>query len=139
MINLEIVGQTAFWQEWVRSRGTLLQLGDHLLQDIGIATTRPIPTARIRTTLLAAAAVVGLFSATASAQSGFTPSGPRLVGEGDNPHVEYDAPSANIVGIAEATVTGAPDQTQYETLRVFRTQAPSLARNPSQIVVDSSN
>jgi hypothetical protein len=94
--------------------------------------------AMIRTTFLAAA-VVGLFSATAFAQSGFTPSGPRLVGEGNNPHVEYDAPSANIVGSANATVTGAPGQTQYDTQRVFRTQSPSVARDPSQIKVDSSN
>ena len=86
----------------------------------------------IRTTLLAAAAA-GLFSASAFA------SGPVLLDEASSPTVVYDAPSANIVGQAEATVSGASGQTQYETRRVLRTQAPSYARNPSQIVVDSSN
>ncbi|WP_421992745.1 hypothetical protein [Roseococcus sp.] len=91
-----------------------------------------------RTTLLAAA-VAGLFSVSAFAQSGFSPSGPRLVGEGNNPHVVYDAPSANVVGSAQATVTGGPDESQYETQRVFRTQAPGFARDPAQIPVNSSN
>ena len=87
----------------------------------------------IRTTLLAAA-VAGLFSVNAFAQTG-----PRLVGEGNNPHVEYDAPSPNVVGSANATVTGAPGQVHYETLRVFRTQAPTPAQDPSRIEAVSSN
>jgi len=87
----------------------------------------------IRTTLLAAT-VAGLFSATAFAQSN-----PHFVGEGNNPHVTYDAPSANIVGSADATVSGTPGQTRYETQRVYRTQPPSFARQPSQIQVDSQS
>ena len=83
--------------------------------------------------LLLAAAFTGLTAAGALA------AGPQLVDEGSSPTIVYDAPSANIVGSANATVTGAPGQVQYETQRVFRTQAPSLARQPSQIVVDSSN
>lgn len=86
----------------------------------------------IRTTFLAAAAAA-LLSAPAFA------AGPVLVDEANSPTIVYDMPSANIVGSADATVSGAPGQTQYETRQVFRTQAPSLARNPSQIVVDSSN
>jgi len=92
----------------------------------------------IRTALLAAA-TVGLFSVNAFAQSG-----PRFVGEGNNPHVEYDVPSANIVGSANATVSGAPGQARYETQRVFRTQAPAAdygfgVDQPWQIEVRSSN
>lgn len=83
--------------------------------------------------LLLAAAFTGL-STVAFAQSN-----PHFIGEGNNPHVAYDAPSANIVGSADATVTGAPGQAQYETQRVYRTQAPSIARDPTQIEVESSN
>ncbi|WP_421993371.1 hypothetical protein [Roseococcus sp.] len=84
--------------------------------------------------LLLAAAFSGL-STLAVAQSN-----PHFIGEGSNPHVAYDAPSANVVGSADAFVTGGPDSTtSYETRQVFRTQAPSLARDPSQIVPQSSN
>jgi hypothetical protein len=83
--------------------------------------------------LLIAAAFSGL-STVAFAQSN-----PHFVGEGSNPHVAYDAPSANVVGSADAFVTGGPDSTHYETRQVFRTQSPSLARNPSQIEAQSSN
>lgn len=83
--------------------------------------------------LFLAAAFSSLTAASAFA------AGPQLVDEANSPTVVYDAPSANVVGSANATVSGAPGQTQYETQRVFRTQSPSIARNPSQIVVDSSN
>ncbi len=88
--------------------------------------------------LLLAAAFTGLTAASAFA------AGPRLVGEGDAPHVVYDAPSANIVGGANATVTGTPDTAHYETRRVFHTQAPSDdysygTNQPWQIQVDSNN
>ncbi len=88
--------------------------------------------------LLLAAAFTGLTAASAFA------AGPSLVGEGDAPHVVYDAPSANIVGSANASVTGAPDQVHYEAQRVFRTQAPSDdygfgVNQPWQIQVDSNN
>ncbi|MBS7811087.1 hypothetical protein [Roseococcus pinisoli] len=73
----------------------------------------------IRTTLLATA-VASIFSLSAFAQTG-----PRLVGEGDNPHVVYDVPSNNIVGSADATVTGPSDQAEYVTRRVFQTQRPT--------------
>ncbi|TCH96658.1 hypothetical protein EJV46_18925 [Roseococcus sp. SYP-B2431] len=83
--------------------------------------------------LLLATAFSGL-STLALAQSN-----PHFVGEGNNPHVAYDAPTPNIVGSADAFVSGGPDSVHYETRQVFRTQAPSVARNPAQIVVDSSN
>jgi hypothetical protein len=83
--------------------------------------------------LLIAAAFSGL-STVAFAQSN-----PHFVGEGNNPHVAYDAPTANIVGSANATVSGTPSTTHYETQRVYRTQAPSFARDPSQIEVNSRN
>lgn len=91
----------------------------------------------IRTTLLAAAAA-GLFSASAFA------AGPVLVDEAYSPHIVYDAPSANIVGSANARVSGTPSTTSYETLRVFRTQAPPASydfgvNQPWQLEVDSSN
>jgi len=74
----------------------------------------------------------------------FAQSNPHFVGEGNNPHVEYDAPTPNIVGSALATVSGSPGQTEYRTLRVFRTQSPSPdypygVNQPWQIPVDSSN
>jgi len=83
--------------------------------------------------LLLAAAFTGLST------MAFAQSNPHFVDEGSNPHVAYDAPSPNVVGSADAFVTGTPGTTRYETRQVFRTQAPSLARNPSQIEVDSSN
>jgi hypothetical protein len=83
--------------------------------------------------LLLAAAFTGLST------MAFAQSNPHFVGEGNNPHVAYDAPSANIVGAADATVSGAPGQVHYETQRVYRTQAPTAARDPSSIVVRSHN
>lgn len=83
--------------------------------------------------LLLAAAFSGLST------MAFAQSNPHFVGEGNNPHVAYDAPTPNIVGSADAFVTGGPDSTSYQTRQVFRTQAPSVARQPSSIVVDSSN
>ena len=83
--------------------------------------------------LLIAAAFSGL-STVAFAQSN-----PHFVSEGNNPHVAYDAPSANVVGSADAFVTGGPDSTHYETRQVFRNQAPTFARDPSSIEAHSSN
>ena len=88
--------------------------------------------------LLLAAAFTGLTAATAFA------SGPVLLDEANSPTVVYDAPSRNIVGSANSTVSGSPGQTQYETQRVLRTQAPSShydfgVNQPWQIEVNSSN
>jgi hypothetical protein len=83
--------------------------------------------------ILLAAAFTGLTAVSALA------SGPRVIDEAGSPTIVYDEPSANVVGSADAFVTGGPHATNYETRRVFRTQAPGLARDPSQIVVDSSN
>ncbi|WP_424814466.1 hypothetical protein [Roseococcus sp. YIM B11640] len=97
----------------------------------------------IRNALLAAA-FTGLLSASAFAQS--APRGPVLQDEGWSPTVVYDAPSANIVGGAIASVTGSPDAMQYETHRVDATQRPVApqayvygTRQAWQIEVDSNS
>lgn len=94
----------------------------------------------IRTTLLATM-FASLLSVGAFAQAADV--GPRLLNDGEQPHVVYSAPSQNIVGRADAAVSGgAADQTEYVTRHVYQTQRQASGyafgvRQPWQLNVDS--
>ena len=66
-------------------------------------------------------ATAGAFSASAST------TGPRIIGVPNGWSVVYDVPSANIVGSANATVSGSAEGHDYTTQRVFATQRPARA------------
>jgi len=51
--------------------------------------------------------------------------GPRIIGDANGWSVVYDTPSANIVGSANATVSGSADDRDYMTQRVIATQQRS--------------
>ncbi len=61
-------------------------------------------------------ATAGAFGASANT------TGPRIIGDSSGWSVVYDVPSANIVGSANATVSGSAESRDYTTQRVFATQ-----------------
>lgn len=65
----------------------------------------------------ASAAIVTTLGLPAVAQTG-----PRVVGTGENASVEYDAPSANIVGGALQRFTGSGESMEMEAVAVFHTR-----------------
>jgi|JI7StandDraft_1071085.scaffolds.fasta_scaffold339930_2 hypothetical protein len=72
---------------------------------------------------IAAVAVLGFgFAGSALA------AGPRVVGTGDNASVEYDMPSANIVGGALVRVVGTGNDASTEATYIQAAQAPRLVR-----------
>jgi len=72
---------------------------------------------------IAAVAVLGFgFAGSAFA------AGPRVVGTGDNASVEYDQPSANIVGGALVRVVGSGNNASTEATSIQAAQAPRHVR-----------
>ncbi|MEI6160039.1 MAG: hypothetical protein WCP77_09415 [Roseococcus sp.] len=65
------------------------------------------------------------FIATAAAFGAQAASGPMVVDESQSRSVVYDMPSANIVGSANATVSGNEQDHDYMTQRVITTQRPA--------------
>jgi hypothetical protein len=65
------------------------------------------------------------FIATAATFGAQAATGPMVVDESQSRSVVYDTPSANIVGSANATVSGNEQDHDYMTQRVLATQRPS--------------
>lgn len=58
----------------------------------------------------------------ASAFGALAATGPQVMDEAQSRSITYDMPSANIVGSANATITGGDTDRDYMTQRVLRTQ-----------------
>ncbi|UPY39110.1 hypothetical protein [Sediminicoccus sp. KRV36] len=69
--------------------------------------------------------LVAGFLATAAIFSAQAATGPMVVDEAQSRSVIYDMPSANIVGSANATVSGNAQDHDYMTQRVITTQRPA--------------
>jgi hypothetical protein len=73
---------------------------------------------------IAAAAAIG----TALGLPAAAQTGPRVVGTGENASVEYDVPSANIVGGALARIVGSGESAEMETIAVIHAMPGRINR-----------